>query len=84
MPGKRSSARDTVIGSLVLLALALPFLPVPGDGAARMQVHFRTGEMTKAQSFTTDTSRSICTVMAAALAYEKPDTGEYTRVACGE
>jgi hypothetical protein len=47
-------------------------------------VHFRTGQMTDPRAFTTETSRSVCTVMAAALSYEDPHTGEYTHVACGE
>lgn len=84
MNAKLSTARDMFVAALLLLVLMLPFLPIPGDGVARMQVHFRTGQMTDARAFTTETSRTVCTVMAAALSYEDPHTGEYTHVACGE
>lgn len=84
MQAKFSTARDVVVAALLLFILALPFLPIPGDGTARMRVHFRTGQMADARAFTTETSRSVCTVMAAALSYENPSTGEYTHVACGE
>jgi hypothetical protein len=84
MQAKVSTARDMVVAALLLFLLALPFLPIPGDGVARMQVHFRTGQMSDPGGFTTETSRSVCTVMAAALSYEDPHTGEYTHVACGE
>jgi hypothetical protein len=49
-----------------------------------MKVHFRTSEMETPRAFSTETSRSVCTVMAAALSYEDPSTGEYTHVACSE
>jgi hypothetical protein len=84
MQAKFSNARDMVLAALLLLILALPFLPIPGDGTAQMQVHFRTSQMTDSRAFTTETSRSVCTVMAAALTYEDPHTGEYTHVACSE
>lgn len=84
MQGKRTVFRDMVAGALVLGALALPFMPMFGDGATQMQVRFRTNEMAKPRAFTTRTSRNVCTVMAAALSYESPDTGEYTRVACDD
>jgi hypothetical protein len=84
MQAKVSTARDMVVAALLLFLLALPFLPIPGDGVARMQVHFRTGQMSDTGAVTTETSRSVCTVMAAALSYEDPHTGEYTHVACGE
>jgi hypothetical protein len=81
---KVSTARDMLVAALLLFLLALPFLPIPGDGVARMRVHFRTGQMADPRAFTAETSRSVCTVMAAALSYEDRDTGEYTHVACGE
>ena len=84
MQAKFSTARDMVVAALLLLILALPFLPIPGDGTARMRVHFRTGQMADPRAFTTETSLSVCTVMAAALSYEDPHTGEYTHVACSE
>jgi hypothetical protein len=84
MQAKLSAARDMLVAALLLLFLALPFLPIPGDGVARMRVHFRTSQMADPRAFTTETSRSVCTVMAAALSYEDPHTGEYTQVACGD
>jgi hypothetical protein len=84
MQAKLSTARDMLVAVLLFFVLALPFLPIPGDGTARMKVHFRTGQMADARAFSTETSRSVCTVMAAALSYEDPHTGEYTHVACGE
>ena len=84
MHGKRSIVRDVISGALITGALALPLLPLAGDGAARMHIDFRTGDMTKARAFTTATSRSVCAAMAAALTYENPDAGTYTRVACSD
>lgn len=79
-----SSLRDMAAGALVLIALLLPVLPFTADSKARMRVHFRTMEMTNPRAFTAETSRGVCTAMAAVLTYENPDTGEYTRVACGD
>jgi hypothetical protein len=84
MHSKGSTVRDVAAGVFVVTALALPFASSLWDGAARMKVHFRTSEMEKARAFSTDTSRSVCTVMAVALSYEDPSTGEYTHVACSE
>ena len=81
---RQSSFRDVAAGVLVVATLALPFLPFPGDGAARMKVHFRTSDTEHARAFTTETSRSLCLVMAAALTYENRDSGTFTRVACDE
>jgi hypothetical protein len=74
--------RDVAAGALVLAALGLPLAHLLGDGMARMQVRFRTTEMAKPRTFTTETSSSVCTVMAAALAYEDPGTGTFTQVDC--
>ena len=84
MRGNHSTLRDAAAGLLVLAALALPVLRMASDGAARMHIHFRTTEMAKPQAFTTETSRDVCAVMAAALTREDPETGEYTHVACAE
>ena len=79
-----ASLREMAIGFLVLLALLLPMLPLAQDGTARMRVHFRTTEMAKPRAFTAEAPLGVCAAMAAALTYENPDTGEFTRVACGE
>lgn len=80
---RRSSFHDVAAVALILAALALPVMHLVSD-AARMHIKFRSAEMAKPQSFTTDTSRSTCALMAAALGYENPDTGAFTRVDCGE
>ena len=83
MQVKRSSFHDIAAVALVLAALAVPVMHLLSD-ASRMHIKFRTPDMAKSQTFTTDTSRSTCALMAAALAYENPDTGAFTRVDCGE
>jgi hypothetical protein len=80
---RRSSFNDIAAVALVVAALAVPVMHLVSD-AARMHIKFRTAEMAKPQTFTTDTSRSTCTLMAAALAYENPETGAFTHVDCGE
>jgi hypothetical protein len=82
MEQQSSRLRDTTAILLVLAALALPFLPLPGDGLARMKVDFRVAGAKKPQLVSTDTSWSVCTVMAAALSYDNPKTGAFTRVSC--
>jgi hypothetical protein len=84
MEFRQSSFRDLAAGVLILGTLALPFLPFPGDGSARMKVHFRTSDTEHPRAFSTETSRSLCLVMAAALTYENRDSGTFTRVACEE
>jgi hypothetical protein len=81
---KRSMLRDVTAGIFVAAALTMPFASMLWDGAARMKVHFRTSEMEKPRAFSTETSKSVCPVMAAALSFENPSTGEYTHVACSE
>jgi hypothetical protein len=84
MQDEQSTLRDMAAAITVVAALALPFVPLPGDGAARMKVNFRTVETGKAQSFSTETSQSLCTVMAAALSYESAEDGAFTQVKCSE
>src|SRR6185437_12855273 len=69
MREKWSNARDIALSLLVLLGLALPFLPVPGDGTTRMHVLFHTGAMNHPRDFSVTTTRSVCELMAAALAF---------------
>lgn len=84
MQDKRSTLHDMAAGLLVVLALALPFVRLPGDSAARMKVHFRSDNGETPRVLSTETSHSLCTVMAAALSYEDPDTGAFTQVNCSE
>jgi len=83
MQSKPSMLRDMTAGIVVLIALALPLLPLTG-GPARMKVHFRAIDDDKPHAITTRTSASVCTVMAATLAYRDPDTGAFTEVNCQE
>lgn len=77
-----SNSRDLAISFLALLALAIPFLPIPGDHEIRMYVRYHT-HGTAPHAFSTYTLHSICTMMATALAYNDPKTGQYTRISCG-
>lgn len=84
MQNKHATFRDLAAGIIVTLALALPFLQLPGNGAARMKVHFRSDDGGVARMLSTQTSRRLCTAMAAALSYEDPSTGAFTEVNCAE
>ena len=75
----RSAAKSL----LVFVGLALPFIPVPGDRITPIAVQFRTVDMAAPTSFTARTTTSICVVLAAAMAYEDPASGAYTRIDCG-
>ena len=75
-------ARDILLSLLVMLGLALPFLPLPGDMRTRMEVHFQAPGMTAPRSFSVATTVSACTVLARALEYDDTATGHYTRIAC--
>ena len=82
MQDKPSALRDITAVFLVLASLALPFLPFPGDGLARMKVDFRSGLRAKPQLVSAEISRSLCSVMAATLDYRDPRTGTFTKVTC--
>lgn len=69
---------------LVLLGLALPFIPVPGNQTTRMAVRFRTEAMAKPKGFIADAPADVCAVLAAALAFEDRATGRFTRIDCGK
>ncbi|MGA3306540.1 MAG: hypothetical protein ABSC26_11145 [Stellaceae bacterium] len=79
---KWSNGRDIAVSLLILLGLAVPFVPVPGDRMTQMEVRFHTRGMAAPQAFSTRTDHSICAVMSSALAFEDPQTGEYTRISC--
>ncbi len=66
----------------VLAGLALPLMPIPGDMQARMEVRFHTAGMKATRVFATSTMWSACEALAAALSYEDPDTGSFTRITC--
>lgn len=79
---KWSNGRDIALSLFILLGLAVPFVPVPGDRETQMEVRFHTRGMAAPHVFSAQTQHSICTVMSTALAYEDPRTGEYTRIRC--
>ena len=56
MQDKRWTLRDMAAGLLVVLALALPFVRLPGDSAARMKVHFRSDNGETPRVLSTETS----------------------------
>ena len=77
-----SNSRDVGLSLLVLLALAMPFVRLPADHKARIVVHFNAPGMRAPHVFSALTTASICAVMASTLAYEDPESGNYTRVRC--
>jgi hypothetical protein len=64
------------------MGLALPFLPLPGGAKAHMQVRFHAPGMAAARSFTATATLSDCEIMANALVYEHPDTGNFVQISC--
>jgi len=81
--GGRHPGRGEIALSLaVLLGLALPLMPIPGDAPAHMEVRFRAAGARATHAFATRTMWSACTVLAAALTYEDPTTGTFTRITC--
>ena len=80
---ERSWGRSEVALSLVALAaLALPLMPIPGDTPAQMEVRFHTADMKAPRVFVTSTMWSACRILAAALTYDDPATGSFTRITC--
>jgi len=68
--------------ALILVGLALPLLPIPGDALARMDVQFQRPGMSAPHAFSTRTLLSACSILAATLAFEDPKTGDFTRISC--
>ena len=81
MQGKKL---NMAVSSVLLAGLALPLMPIPGDGPTRITVVFHNVWMEKQQRFSTQVSRSLCTVVQATLSYEDPENGDFTRVDCGD
>ena len=76
------SWRERLLATLIVASFALPFIPVPGDGMARMKAVRRDETATAPVKVATEAPRSVCEVLAFSLAYENPETGAYTRIAC--
>ena len=74
--------RERLLATMIVVSFALPFIPVPGDGMAHMKAVRRDEATTQPVKITAQTPRSVCEVLAFSLAYEDPETGAYTRVAC--
>ena len=79
---QRLSWRERLLATGIVASLALPFIPVPGDGMARMKAVRRDEAGTHPVKVSTQAPKSVCEVLAFSLAYEDPQTGAYTRVAC--
>jgi hypothetical protein len=84
MGSNRLNPREIALSLIVFLGLAVPFMPLPGDGTTRIDVRFQTSDMEKPQGFSTYTRRSICSLLSMSLDFDNPDTGEYTRIDCAE
>ena len=74
--------RERCLATLIVASLALPFIPVPGDGMGHMKTTRRDEATPTPVKSTTQAPMSVCEVLAFSLAYENPETGAYTRVAC--
>ena len=74
--------RERSLATVIVASLALPFIPVPGDGMAHMRAVRREEAGTHPVKLNTEAPKSVCKVLAFSLAYENPETGAYTRVAC--
>lgn len=79
---QRLNWRERLTAILVVLGLALPFVPVPGDGVARMNIAHRSETALKPAKVTTQAPLSACKVLAYSLDYENLETGGYTHIAC--
>jgi hypothetical protein len=84
MKGDTFAGRDLALSLLIFMGLALPFLPIPGDRTARMNVRYHAPGMSEPRAFSTDTLHSLCAVLGATLAYEEPDKGNFTRITCDD
>ena len=82
-PSQGSFYGEAVVSLLVLIGLALPFVPVPGDRPTRILVEYRTPAMSEPIHFAARTKRSICAALAATLSYGNPRQADFTRVDCG-
>jgi hypothetical protein len=78
----RLSWREKLLATVIVGSLALPFVPVPGDGMAHMKAVRRDETRSEPVKIATQAPRSVCEVLAFSLSYENPETGAYTHVAC--
>lgn len=78
----RTEGRELGMLVLVMIGLLLPVIPIPGDAMSRMDVQFRTDGMTRSHSFGAQLPHSVCAVMASALAYGEPASGDFTSITC--
>ena len=78
----RLSWRETLLATVIVGSLALPFVPVPGDGMAHMKAVRRDETRSEPVKIATQAPKSVCEVLAFSLSYENPETGAYTHVAC--
>lgn len=74
--------KERLLATSIAVSLALPFIPVPGDGMAHMKAVRRDEATTAPVKVSTQAPKSVCALLAFSLAYEDPETGAYTRVNC--
>jgi len=79
---ERLDWRERSLVAFVTLSLALPFIPVPGDGTIGMKVARRADGAVAPVKAKIQAPMSVCQVLAFSLAYEDPATGAYTHVVC--
>ena len=82
--GRHIGFLEGSLALVVLLGLAVPFLPIPREHSTRIAVRFQTADMPRPNSFTVHTSSHICHVLAALLSYQDPDSGEFMQITCGK
>ena len=81
-PKVRLSWRERLLATVLVGSLALPFVPVPGDGMAHMKAVRLDEIRAEPVKIATQAPKSVCEVLAFSLSYENPETGAYTHVAC--
>jgi hypothetical protein len=82
--GRHIGIPEACLAFVVVLGLALPFLPIPGEHPTRIAVRFRTSEMPRPGSFVVETSSSICYVLSSLLSYHDRVTGQFVQINCGQ
>jgi hypothetical protein len=84
LSGRHLGVPETTLAVLVVIGLALPFVPIPGQHLTRIAVRFQTADMPRPSSFIVHTSSNICYVLSTLLSYQDPGSGEFVQVNCGK
>jgi hypothetical protein len=75
---------EATLAAVVMIGLAIPFVPIPGEHSTRIAVRFQTADMARPGGFTVHISSNICHVLSALLSYQDPPTGEFVQITCGQ